>query len=148
MGSNLNSVCLYVPPGNLRIIEQHTPAECPLNPITFLRGETVRIEHLQRPLKQPIILRNLRFDHPEPGFQLDWAEKVCLLELERASLILPTSNNPVPFSPFLQMLGPDVASCRDPIPSCALEFEVVAGFIDCVRANAILICRVQFEQSP
>ena len=142
---NLDAVCANVAPGDLRVIEQYAPPQSSLYPIRFFGRKSVRVEYLQGKVKQSIIFGNLRFDHPKPWFQLDWAQEVRLFELECTSLIIAASENPVSFTPLLQMLVADVACRGDPIPSRALEFEIAPGFIDGIRPNAIVVGRLQFK---
>ena len=95
-----------IPPGDLWVIEQYTTPECPPNPVTFFRAETVGVQNRQNAIEQRVILGDFGFDRPEPRFQLDRGEKVRLLKLKSTPLIVASPKNPVPFTPFLQVSGP------------------------------------------
>ena len=143
---DLNAVCLDVAPGDLRVVQQHTPSKCAANPITFSLCKSIGLQYVQSPDEKRIILGDLGFDGSEPRLHLRGGQDIRASKLECLPGVLPAPNDPVQLAPLLEVFLADVAGCGHPISGCTLQFVVPADLVKRIRPGAVLISRFQLKQ--
>src|SRR5882724_5111230 len=136
---NPYTVSLNIAPWNLRVVQQHTASERPLNTVTFLRGEIILFEHPEDARKQCVIASDLCFHDAEPWFHLHRSQKVYLLEVKRPALVVATAKDPIQSAPLRQMIHADIASTRYSVTGCTLEFVVATLLVHGIWPSAIVI---------